>query len=157
MTEIIIVFVLIGAALVWLTILTYLLLQDRKFLSRFFPNVQNEVGDETVTLRSQFAEILVKLDHFAERERVTAKHLQELRKEGLNFIQIVEMMRYNPYGDVGGDQSFSLLLADAKKNGILLTSLHTRSGTRSYIKPINEGKSEIELSEEEKKLLSKIN
>ena len=156
MTEVIIIFVLIGVALVWLTVLTYLLLQDRKFLLRFFPDAQNDVVDETVTLRSQFADILVKLDLSAERERVTAKHLQELRKEGLTFIQIVEMMRYNPYGDVGGNQSFSLLLADAKKNGILFTSLHTRSGTRNYIKPIKEGKSELELSDEEKKLLGKI-
>ncbi len=156
MTEVIIIFVLIGISLVWLTILTYLLLQDRTFLMRFFPHKQEDSAAESVSLRAQFADILEKLDHFSDRERVTAKHLQELRKEGLGFIQIVEMMRYNPYGDVGGDQSFSFLLADAKKNGILFTSLHARSGTRSYVKPIVEGKSELELSQEEKKLLDRI-
>lgn len=156
MTEVFIIFILIGIALIWLTLLTYFLLQDRTFLRRIFPKAGDKSTEDTISLRVQFDEILEKLERFAERERITAKHLQELRKEGLDFMQIVETMRYNPYGDVGGDQSFSFLLADAKKNGILFTSLHGRSGTRLYIKPITEGKSELELSQEEKKLLDRI-
>lgn len=156
MDEGIIIFVLIGISLVWLTLLTYFLSQDRTFLSRIFPKSSENSSNEAVTLREQFEVILGKLDHFAQRERVTAKHLQELRKEGLGFIQIVEVLRFNPYGDVGGDQSFSLLLADGKKNGVIFTSLHARSATRLYVKPIQAGKSELELSKEEKVLLKRI-
>ncbi len=149
-------FILIGILLIWVVILTYLLLQDRSFLGRIFPQRGRGDEDGAITLRAHFSRVLESLEQFKEREKVTAKHLQELRKEGLGFVQMVEVLRYNPYGDVGGDQSFSVLLLDAKKNGILLTSLHSRSGTRIYVKPINEGKSELELSQEEKKLLGKV-
>ena len=146
-------FILIGITLVWVVILTYLFFQERDFLGRVFPKHGRGDHNETVTLRNQFSQVLESLEQFREREKVTAKHLQELRKEGLGFIQMVEVMRYNPYGDVGGDQSFSVLLLDGKKNGIMLTSLHSRSGTRIYVKPIKEGKSELELSVEERKLM----
>ena len=146
-------FILIGITLVWVVILTYLFFQERDFLGRVFPKQGRGDHDETVTMRNQFSQVLEALEQFREREKVTAKHLQELRKEGLGFIQMVEVMRYNPYGDVGGDQSFSVLLLDGKKNGIMLTSLHSRAGTRIYVKPVKEGKSELELSAEEKKLM----
>jgi len=63
--------------------------------------------------------------------------------------------KYNPYNDTGGDQSFSLVLLDGKLNGTILTSLHSRSGTRIYAKVIKKGESELDLSKEEKEVLKK--
>jgi len=61
------------------------------------------------------------------------------------------LVRFNPFKDIGGDQSFSLALLDGKSSGITLSSLHTREGTRVYVKPIIKGKSEkYTLTEEEK-------
>ena len=54
---------------------------------------------------------------------------------------------------MGGEMSYSLLLTDAKKDGILLTSIYGREESRSYVKDIKEGKSSYPLAEEEKKLL----
>lgn len=61
------------------------------------------------------------------------------------------LIRFNPFKDIGGDQSFSLALLDGKNSGVTISSLHTREGTRVYVKPINKGKSEkYTLTEEEK-------
>lgn len=61
------------------------------------------------------------------------------------------LIRFNPFKDIGGDQSFSLALLDGKNSGITFSSLHTREGTRVYVKPIIKGKSEkYTLTEEEK-------
>ena len=58
------------------------------------------------------------------------------------------------FGDIGGDQSFALALLDGKNSGIVISSLHTREGTRIYSKPIIKGESEkYTLTEEEKQAI----
>lgn len=69
-------------------------------------------------------------------------------------LQKISMVRFNPFGDVGGDQSFSLAMLDGHDSGLILTSIHGRGGTRVYAKPIDLGKSKYSLSAEEKKALS---
>jgi len=64
-------------------------------------------------------------------------------------IQHVGLVRYNPFGDTGGDQSFVLALLDAKGHGVVISSLHGRTGTRFYAKPVKSSTSPISLSEEE--------
>jgi len=64
-------------------------------------------------------------------------------------FQRVGLVRYNPFEETGGNQSFALALLDAQGNGLVLSSLHARSGTRLYAKAIREGRSDAGLSEEE--------
>jgi Protein of unknown function (DUF4446) len=68
--------------------------------------------------------------------------------------QKISIVRFNPFGDTGGDQSFSLAVLDAHDSGYVLTSIHGRGGTRVYIKPIDFGKSKYTLSDEEQQALS---
>ncbi len=77
--------------------------------------------------------------------------IEELRHEIKPHIQKLGFVRYNPFGNTGGDQSFCLCLMDKNDNGIMITSLHTRNQTRLYAKPIKAGKNKdgIELSKEE--------
>ncbi len=107
--------------------------------------------------RDNVAEVLEKYvkgvkKHFSDIEELK-KFSTELYKLAERSIQKVGIVRYNPFQEVGGNQSFSLVLLDLKNNGILVTSLFGREGTRVYSKPIKDGKSEYFLSEEEKKAL----
>ncbi len=68
-------------------------------------------------------------------------------------FQRVGLVRYNPFEETGGNQSFALALLDARGNGWILSSLHARSGTRVYAKAINAGGAETGLSEEEAEAL----
>ena len=68
--------------------------------------------------------------------------------------QKISIVRFNPFGDTGGDQSFSLAVLDAHDSGYVLTSIHGRQGTRMYIKPVDFGKSKYTLSAEEKQSLT---
>jgi len=67
--------------------------------------------------------------------------------------QKIAIVRFNPFGDTGGDQSFVLAVLDAHNSGYVLTSIHGREGTRVYVKPIDFGKSKHTLSVEEKQAL----
>jgi hypothetical protein len=64
-------------------------------------------------------------------------------------FQRVGLVRYNPFEETGGNQSFALALLDAAGDGWVLSSLHARSGTRVYAKAIAAGKADAALSEEE--------
>ena len=59
-----------------------------------------------------------------------------LEAAGLRAFQRVGLVRFNPFEDTGGNQSFALALLDAEGNGWVLSSLHARTGTRVYAKPI---------------------
>lgn len=83
-----------------------------------------------------------------------AKRINLLEEGGKLHIQKVGLARFNPFKELGGDHSFSLTLLDGQDSGIIITSLHTRDRTRVYMKEIKKGKSNFELSAEEKKALA---
>ena len=71
-----------------------------------------------------------------------------------SHIQKVGFVRFNPFPQTGGDQSFSLSLLDENDNGFVLSSLHSRDTTRFYAKTIKNGQGDgYELSKEEKKAI----
>jgi len=61
----------------------------------------------------------------------------------------VGLVRYNPFEDTGGNQSFALAMLDGRGDGFVVNSLHSRTGTRVYAKSIAGGASDAALSEEE--------
>jgi hypothetical protein len=65
-------------------------------------------------------------------------------------VHKVGVVRFNPFKDLGGDQSFSIALLDGQSNGVVISSLHTREGNRVYAKKIEKGKTvKHPLTEEE--------
>lgn len=89
----------------------------------------------------------------AELVKVMAE-MTRLHKRSLQFYQKLGVVRYNPFADTGGDQSFSLALLNGLDDGVLVTSLYSRTGVRWYIKTIKRGKGiEHGLSKEETEAL----
>ncbi len=77
--------------------------------------------------------------------------LNKVHNLSLKGLHKVGVIRFNPFKDVGGDQSFSIALLDGKNSGLVISSLFTREGTRVYTKPIIQGQSKkYPLTEEEK-------
>jgi hypothetical protein len=68
-------------------------------------------------------------------------------------FQRIGLVRFNPFEDTGGNQSFALALLDHHGDGFVISSLHARAGTRVYGKAISRGTSETTLSAEETEAL----
>ncbi len=82
------------------------------------------------------------------------EYCDRIEKEGSLHIQKIGLLRFNPFKDTGGDQSFIMALTDGNDSGVIISALYSRSGTRWYAKKVKMGKGvEHELSEEEKKAL----
>jgi len=81
------------------------------------------------------------------------RELASLDRRGGFHLQRVGLVRFNPFNETGGEQSFSLAILDGHGTGVILTGLHARDRTRVYTKPIAKGESQYELSIEERKAL----
>lgn len=81
--------------------------------------------------------------------------LNALAQEAESHFQKIGFLRFNPYADTGGDQSFCLCLLDAHNTGFVITSLHSREQTRVYAKPITKGQSTEDTFFDEEKIVLK--
>jgi Protein of unknown function (DUF4446) len=59
------------------------------------------------------------------------------------------LVRYDAYNEMSGHQSTSIALLDARRSGVVLSSIHHREQARLYAKQVRDGRAEIELSPEE--------
>lgn len=134
---------------IWLLAITIGLMYVFPFLSKFKKSSKD--GD--------LREVLEKLLNDGEKNRNLLSQIidnaERLEKEGQTHVQKIGFIRFNPFEETGGDHSFSLALLDGNISGVVLTCLHARERTRIYVKPISHGKSELTLSNEEKKAIEK--
>lgn len=134
--------------LIWLGIVTF-------YLRRIMEHYQ------TLTRGVNKKTLEFVLENLMKDMHLTKKNISNLisrcdtmEKNETYHIQKIGLLRFNPFKDTGGDQSFILTLSDANNTGVVITGLYSRSGLRWYAKSIFEGKGvEHELSEEEKKAL----
>jgi hypothetical protein len=80
---------------------------------------------------------------------VDVGRISQLASQLESAIQHVGVVRYNPFEDTGSNQSFVLAMLDARGDGFVLSSLHSRQATRMFLKPVSGGKVDGAVSQEE--------
>jgi len=98
-------------------------------------------------------EILASFNNLEKEVKKLSEELSVLKKEDKFSVQKVGVIRFNPFAEVGSDQSFSVALLDANDCGVVITSLFSREENRIYAKPLNNGQSQYLLSEEERQAI----
>ena len=76
-----------------------------------------------------------------------------MERDLIGAFSRVGLVRFNPFEDTGGNQSFALALLDGNGDGFVVSSLHARTGTRLYAKSVSAGASDSALSDEESEAL----
>jgi hypothetical protein len=89
------------------------------------------------------------VDQSAERIAELDATCRALEESLGHAVQRVGLVRFNPFSDTGGDQSFSIALLDGRGDGIVISSLFSRTETRVFAKPIHDGTSKYNLTGEE--------
>ncbi len=142
------VLIFFAIVLVWLLALTIYFWRLSSHYNKLTRGANNK------NLKSIIEETLDKIDIHAKDIGYLKNYCANLEKDGLLHIQKIGLLRFNPFKDTGGNQSFILSLVDKEDTGIVISALYSRSGTRWYAKRVVNGKGvEYELSEEEKKAL----
>lgn len=144
-----ILIILIVLLVAGLAILEWQLIKLRRFYHFFFDKTDPKaIQNELKKYSKDVAEALSKLDELA----TFSAHLHQ---KSLEAISKVGLVRFNPFNDTGGDQSFCLALLDRQNTGLVISSIHARSGTRFYAKEIIKGQASSNLSDEEALVLKK--
>jgi Protein of unknown function (DUF4446) len=76
------------------------------------------------------------------------------RADLADALRHVAVVRYDAFGDMGGRLSFSAALLDDAGDGLVLTSINSRSETRTYAKGVSGGTSDHQLSPEEEEAIA---
>jgi hypothetical protein len=100
-------------------------------------------------------EVTAVLKELEKKVNELSKKLKNLREKDKLSLQKIAMVRFNPFSEIGGNQSFCVALLDENDDGLVITSLYSREGNRVYGKPVKKGKSSYPLSEEEKSAIKK--
>lgn len=141
-------YILIGAGFLWLLIITVFFFKLRNHYYNLISATKKEKLDDI-------------LDSLIGGERIMKSEIDELKKR-LNeearkstlHLQKVGLVRFNPFGTVGGEQSFVVAFTDQENSGIVVNFIYTKEGLRVYTKRVKKGVGlEYELSKEEEKAI----
>lgn len=132
-----------------LLIFAFWMVKTEERLKRFFLGKKAKDLEDTIEAMLQDIAILQKAKEKMEKEYTNIN--KRLKKS----IRGLETIRFNPFPDQGGNQSFAISLLDEEGDGVVLSSLYARERASIFAKPIAKGQSEYELTEEEKEALWK--
>ncbi len=128
---------------VWLALLTVWQLRLRGFFSQIFFHKGKDLVD---SLES----ILQKDSHYQKSLAVLEQKLLSIEEESISHYQKIGLVKFNPFPDTGGTQSFAMALLDKKNDGIVIVNLHSREESRLYAKQVKNGQgTQLPLSKEE--------
>ncbi len=138
-------FSLVGiTSIAWLVALTFFVVR----LARHYRRLTQ--GATKTGLMDILEKILGSQEETRKKFRDTDIVLRHLVGEGKRHISRIGVVRFNPFRDTGGSQSFTVALLNEEDDGIVMTSLYARSGNRWYVKEVRAGKGrDLVLSGEE--------
>lgn len=126
------------------------------FLWKLYGRYKNLISDTSGKNLANVLEGLIDSDaHQRQKFKDLKEHLSQIENDEKFHIQKTAVVRFNPFSNTGGDQSFSLAILDGYDSGFVITGLHSRERTRFYIKQVKNGKSTYELSKEERDAIAK--
>jgi hypothetical protein len=112
---------------------------------------EGRVGDIVDCLADQSDALSRVQEQLAEIQTMQSRQGQDLQR----CLTNVGVVRFNAFDDVGGEQSFAVVLLDSDRNGVAFSSLYGRQDSRVYAKAISNGQGERTLSNEEQQALAK--
>ncbi len=135
------------AAVILIVLFWIILIEYR--LKKFF------VGTKARNLESVINILGKDIKEIKDSQKQINSHLEIVDQRLDKSIRSVETLRFNPFVDGGSNQSFAISFLNDKGDGVLISSLYARDRMSMFAKPINKGKSEFELTDEEKEVLEK--
>ena len=139
----VIALVIIAVLLIWLIALQWRVSRIRQVLNSLTE------GLEDANLEDALYHYIDAVEKNSQRTEELIAITEELRMSARTDIQRVGLIRFNPFEDAGGDQSFVVALLDAEGTGIVLSSFFSRTGSRMFAKEVVAGRSTHTLTGEE--------
>ncbi len=125
------------------------IIRTEKRLKRFF------LGKKGKDLEDAINAVERSVSELREAKERTEKEMAKMNRKLAESIRGLGTVRFTPFPGEGGNQSFAIGMLNEKGDGVVLSSLYSRERMSVFAKPVKGGKSEYELSAEEKEALEK--
>ena len=137
---------LAGIALVWVIVLGVKLRRLRAAQRTILGGEETDLAAHAASLQEAFVQLRDWVEEVAAglEGRVTGA---ERRMD--NSIAHTSVVRYDAMNELSGQQSSTVALLDARRTGVVISSILHRDQARLYVKQVREGNPEYELSPEE--------
>lgn len=131
-----------------------LLLAKFSSLNKKYKNFMVKLGNGK-NLEEDLETYMYRVNKVEKQNAEIINQVELIDKDLRKCIQKIGIVRYNAFKDVGSDLSFALALLDEQNNGIVLNGIYSRDMSNIYAKPIENGKSNYVVSEEEAQAIQK--
>jgi len=137
---------IIVLALIAIILAVHAILLERRLRSLFR-------GQQARSLENVIQDMQSRLNQQNAHAVKNASDISQLADKLRTRIRNVSTLRFKPFEDAGSNQSFAIAILDDEQSGVVLSSLYTRERMSVFAKPIKNGKSEYELTSEEKSVI----
>ena len=141
---------LAGVSLITLIIAIIALVKAVKLKKRY--NVFM-AGEDGKSIEKLVKENLDSIEEIRTASGQNTKAVKDIYEKMQYTFQKVGIVKYDAFHEMGGKLSFALCMLDKVNNGYIINVMHSNNGCFAYIKEVVDGKSFIELGDEEKKAL----
>ena len=145
MNTLVIIIGLLALVVVVLVILVVLIMKRLKNLTR------GKSGKDLESVIKENNRLIIQAHTMIKTQE---DQIKEIKRDAMNTIQNIGVIRFNPFKETGGSQSFAVALTDKNTNGVVISSLDARERVNVFAKPIRHGSSEYTLTEEEKQAIA---
>ena len=145
---------LIGIAVVNLILLILYIsnLVSLKKTNKNYNKFMKKIGNGN-NIEEMLRKYIDKVEEVNEKNKEITNYCTSLEKEISLCIKKVGMVRYSAFKDTGSDLSFTLALLNDNNDGVLLNGIYSREMSNIYAKQVNQGKTNVKISDEEKQAL----
>ena len=148
-------FLLILTGIVLLLIIGFIIVIAKfSSINKKYKTLMNKLGNG-----NNIDEALEKyMDRVSSVEKQNAEIMQyvtNLDKDMEKCIQKIGIVRYSAFKDTGSDLSFALAMLDENNDGVVFNGIYSREMSNIYAKPVEKGKSNYTISEEEQEAIDK--
>jgi hypothetical protein len=140
---------LICALIAWVTVLQVRFSRLRKQYNRLM------TGTDGANLEEMLNQHLDRVQNIMETVSNLETKTHRMDRTLKHSMQWMGIVRFNPFRDTGGAQSFAMAIVDGHGNGVVLSSLHSRENTRMYAKALHNWESQHTLTDEEKQAIAR--
>ncbi len=150
--EIILVIILLLLVIVLFAWVAFVEYRYQKLASSFRLLMTGRGGAD---LEATLIDFVSRMDRVEQLTHGMAQRVDAVEVQQPYHLQHIGVVRFNPFQDKGGDQSFVVAILDAHSDGAVITSLSSRVDTRIYAKPVIGGQSTYTLTAEEKEAIAR--
>lgn len=140
---------IVGVLVVWIGTIEYRMMRQNRTLRALF---NGRTGADLEQVLREYMERMDRTDQTIKEFNQRATLIEQKAPFTVSHLGVV---RFNPFADKGGDQSFAVAFLDDHHDGVVFTGLHSRADVRVYAKPIVGGTSTYPLTQEESEAINR--